>query len=362
MLFTTEQIQFIRRESKRCEQNKRLTERLHAFMTEHQLFKLIVPEEMGGKMLGLPSAVRIFQEASSIDGNFGWLVTVGSGGGMFTQNMTTQAAKSYYSPKNAVIAGSGFPAGTAEVREDGYIINGKWMYCSGSQYATLFTVSCRVKGETTEQDQILAFILDPDQVTVIEDWKAFGLKGTSSHSIEVVDQFVPNHRAFSIFENQNHLGGLVHTFPFVPFAEASFAAVSLGIGEHFLEEVGSLLEISKQNWQQGPVDRYKLLKRKLASEKQRLEKANQAFHNIVEESWDIHSNGSVLSEELIERFSTVAKRSASSAITCANNLFRHIGMQAVKEPNDLNQIWRDLYTASQHAFLIPVKDEDSRPF
>ena len=93
-----------------------------------------------------------------------------------------------------------------------------------------------------------------------------------------------------------------------------------------------------------------------------LEKANQAFHQIVEEAWDVHTKGKELNEEITKRFSTIAKRSASTAVTCANNLFRQIGMQAVKEHNPLNQIWRDLYTASQHTFLTPVDEEDSIPF
>ena len=260
MNFTPEQIQFIRKESKNCEQSKQITDAMLTFMTEQQLFKLFVPEELGGKMLDLPSAVRVFQEAAAIDGNFGWLVTVGSGGGMFTENMTEDAARSYYSPENAVIAGSGFPAGTAQPTDGGYMINGKWFYCSGSQYATLFTASCRVESEASGQNQILAFVLEPDQVNVIEDWDAFGLKGTSSHTIEVVNQFVPTYRSFSIFKQQNDLVGPIHTFPFVPFSEASFAAVALGIGAHFLEEVGHLLEKNKQNWQAGPIDRYAALK------------------------------------------------------------------------------------------------------
>ncbi|WP_407270326.1 acyl-CoA dehydrogenase family protein [Radiobacillus sp. PE A8.2] len=362
MLFTEQQIQFIRNENKNCEQAKRVTDKMLTFMLEHQLFKLIIPEALGGKMLDFPSAIRAFQEASYADSNFGWLVTIGSGGGMFTQNMTEQTARTFYSPENAVIAGSGFPAGTAQPVKDGYIINGKWLYCSGSQFATLFTVSCNVISETGDENHILAFALEPEQVDVEEDWNAFGLKGTSSNSIEIVNQFVPENHVFSIFESQNDLGTTIHTFPFVQYSEASFAAVSLGIGKHFLTEVESVLENNKQNWQQGSTNRFASLKQKLINEEQRWEKANQAFHSVVEEAWGEHIKGNKLSDKLKEQFSTISKRSAATAVFCANNLFRHVGMQAVMEHNNLNQIWRDLHTASQHAFLIPTNEQESLPF
>lgn len=352
----------IRDECQEVEETGKLSGKVLDFIYEHRLFKLFVPEAFGGKMTDFPSAVKVFQEAARIDGNFGWLVTIGSGGGMFVSNMTEEAAKASYFPREAVIAGSGFPSGFAQPTDDGYIINGEWFYCSGSQYATVFTATCMVgDGDETEQ-KILAFALDPEQVEVLGDWGAFGLKGTSSHSIRVVEQFVPQHKVFSVFEVQNDGGGAVHSLPFLMFSEASFAAISLGIGRHFLEEVEAILHKNEENWQKGPVNRYAVVKEKLLAEKARLEKANRAFHNLVHSVWEQHTQGIELPSELQREFSTIAKRSTSTAIYCADNLFRYIGMQAVMEKNSLNRIWRDLHTASQHMFLTPYNEVDSLPF
>ncbi|MUV37001.1 Indole-3-acetate monooxygenase [Lentibacillus sp. JNUCC-1] len=361
-LFTDDQIQMIRSERKDFEQTQQISDKLLELMYEQNLFKLLVPQAFGGKMLDLPQAVNIFQEASRIEGNFGWLVTVGSGGGMFVPNMTEEAARRFYSPRQAVVAGSGFPAGKARPVEGGYNVNGKWFYCSGSQYATLFTASCVVENRDESSQEILAMELDPEQVNVLDDWDAFGLKGTSSHSIQVVDQFVPSSRVFSLFEHQNDYAGLVHTYPFMMFSEASFAAVSLGIGRHFLEEVEAILERNKAAWQKGSGHRYTFLKGKLDDEKGRWKRANEAFHEAVRSSWEKHVKGEELSETLQKGFSVTAKRGAATAVYCANNLFRYIGMQAVMEGNALNQIWRDLHTAAQHTFLTPRDSEESTPY
>src|SRR5699024_10679443 len=131
----------IRNEAKYLEKKKEITKNILEFIYEDKLFKIIVPEEVDGSIYELHNAVEIFQKIVRIDGNSGWIITIGSGGGMFVPNMKKQTAINFYSSKRAVIAGSGFPAGTAEPTDNGYIINGKWFYCSGSQYANGSTTS-----------------------------------------------------------------------------------------------------------------------------------------------------------------------------------------------------------------------------
>ncbi|HEX6593805.1 MAG TPA: acyl-CoA dehydrogenase [Bacillota bacterium] len=360
--FTNEQIKWIRSEMSNIEQTKTIRENVLHFIIEKQLFKLIVPEELGGKMLSLPEAIRIFQDASYVDGNFGWLVTVGSGGGMFTPNFTKEAAKTFLTPKDAVIAGSGFPAGTAKVVDGGYIVNGEWFYCSGSQYASMFTATCQVTDNQDEQRELLSFIFTPEQVKVINDWDAFGLKGTSSHTIRVTEQFVPNERSFSIFTTQNNLRNPLYHFPFLAFSEASFTAIVLGIGKHFLEEVHAIAEAKKTTWTEGEMDRYAFILQRLEKEEKRWKIAEKAFHNALSSAWEQHVNGNPLSKEQQTNFGSICKKSVTTILTCANHLFRYIGMQSLMEQSMLNRIWRDLHTAAQHTFLTPYKEEETEPY
>lgn len=69
--FTTDEIQMIRNERRQYEETGKIPANILEFIYNKQLFKLIVPEAFGGKMLDLPSATRIFQQAAYIDGNFG---------------------------------------------------------------------------------------------------------------------------------------------------------------------------------------------------------------------------------------------------------------------------------------------------
>ncbi|WP_089743172.1 hypothetical protein [Gracilibacillus ureilyticus] len=216
--------------------------------------------------------------------------------------------------------------------------------------------------EDAGNTEIVSFILLPDQVEVLHDWNAFGLVATSSHSIKVDQQLVPAERTFSIFERQNHFRVDVHSFPFVPFSEASFAAVVLGIGKHFLDEVKAIAEQNKSKWNKGEFNKYQFVINKWQKEMKRWENAESAYYENVNNVWQMHVQQQPISKETIEEVSHVCKKAASTAITCSQNLFRYMGMEMVMQHSNLNRIWRDLHTAAQHTFLTPYQENEASAY
>jgi len=83
-LFNQEIISQLQKAALEQERTATISSAALKFIYQHKLFKLFVPEAFGGSMAGLPEAVRIFEQASFIDGSFGWAVTIGAGGGFFS--------------------------------------------------------------------------------------------------------------------------------------------------------------------------------------------------------------------------------------------------------------------------------------
>lgn len=329
------------------EETRTLPKDLLQVAYEERLFKLFIPEVLGGLSLSLPEAAQVFQETSKADGSFGWLTTIGSGGNMFLENMTESQAKELYSPPDAVIAGSGHPTGEAHSENDGYRVTGEWRYCSGAPYATMFTANTIIHRDGKATEEMRACIFMPDQVEIIEDWDAFGLKGTGSHTIRVTNAFVPENRTFSVMEKQNTLGSSVHSLPFVQFSQVSFAAVCLGISSRFLEEAHSFAKKVKARWSSDKMDSFNHL---LNEQQNRFDTVEQSFHKTVEQFWKLHLEDN-LSEHELENLSTICLQSADVATDCAVHLFRPMGMEAVMESSPINRAFRDLWTAGQHGFL-----------
>lgn len=326
-----------------------LPDELLQFSFEHNLFKCFVPIALGGKMLELPEAVHIFQEASALDGSFGWLVTIGSGGNMFVPNFKEQTCEELFSPKEAVIAGSAHSTAVSIKTDGGYLVTGEWKYCSGASYASMFTANSKL--ENTEE--VITCIFTADQVEVLNDWDAFGLKGTGSHSIRVENAFVPYERTFDLMKQANDYASDVHTFPFVQFSQSSFAAVCLGIGQSFFEETLEILESNKERWSSEKNTKYDLISSLINEELLKFKQIEKEFYASLNKLWQTHTSGDTLKEADLTNFSTLCKASTEITLYSANRLLRYFGMEAVMQSSRLNRIWRNLHTASQHVFLTP---------
>lgn len=252
MVFTEQEIQTIREQALGMDKHRQVTPDVLKTIYDHRLFHLFVPDELEGRMTPLPDATRFFQESARIDGNLGWLVAIGAGGGFFAALMSRDISRRVFARREAVIAGSGMPTGAARQVDGGYIVTGSWKYCSGSTYATTFTANAVVGKGSTLQDapgeptadqgepEIRSFIMNPDQIEIQQDWNAFGLRATGSHTISAVEAFVPYEMTFSLTETKGYKNEPIYRYPFLPFAQVSFAGVAVGIAEHFLEAAESL--------------------------------------------------------------------------------------------------------------------------
>lgn len=341
----------IREQALHLEQERTASNLALQLILEHGWFKLFVPKPLGGHLSSLPDALRIFEYTSWVDGSFGWSVTIGAGGGFFVPFMQPHVAKQLFNEPNALVAGSGAPTGTAVETEGGYIVNGTWKYCSGAYQATLFTASCIVQEESsspTDQPTIRAFAFMADQVEIIPDWRAFGLKGTDSHSIKVHHQFVPKERMFNLLELLAYEDEPLYRYPFLPFAQASFAAVTLGISRHFLEQAAWMTEDKKKEI---PSSRYEAVMNRITQATERLNASTSSFYKSIDESWEAVGQG-LLPMDMENHVSTICQQTSLVALDCANGVFPYLGMTAVIEDSPINKIWRDLNTACRHSLLV----------
>jgi len=355
MLFTTEEIRTIREQAIEMDKHRRVSPEMLRTIYDHRLFHLFVPDELEGRMTALPEAARIFQESARVDGNLGWLVTIGAGGGFFAAYMSDESSRRVFAHREAVIAGSGMPTGTARKVDGGYIVNGSWKYCSGSTYATTFTANAVIDSgfsnhdagsdetsSTNVEPEIRSFILNPDQVEITEDWNAFGLRATASHTISAVEAFVPTEMTFSLAESIAYEEEAIYRYPFLPFAQVSFAAVAAGIADHFLEAAEAIA--AQRN-------RSALVFDKLKECNPAFEQALSTFYETVEDSWRELKQEGRLKEDTEAGVTAASLAAVQAALSCGLHVFPLLGLSAAMEDTEVNRCWRDLQTACSHALL-----------
>jgi len=352
--FTDSFIAQARERSASMEQARTIDPLLLEYIFEHKLFKPFVPKSLGGLMLPLPEALRVFERAAWIDGSFGWLVTIGSGGGFFSATLPPEQARELFGHDQAVVAGSGHPNGIARRIDGGYLVSGRWSTCSGSTFASVFTTNCRIveDGEPVTPDTpYRSFAFLPDQVEIVRDWNAFGMRATDSHSIVVHEAFVPDERTFDIM-SPPHFDDPIFRYPFMAFAQTSFAAVTLGVAKHYMEEAAAFAESRTADWGHSKPERLMALRAKIEKQSAALAEASAQFYGVVDATWPSFVQSGALSAEQEGEIARLSQQAAKVALAASHDIFPLLGMTALMEDHPLNRTWRDLHTVTQHAVLV----------
>lgn len=293
-----------------------------------------VPKQYNGLGLPFSDGLQLLQSIAKIDGSLGWFVTLCSGANYFSRNLKPETAFKLFSSQKTCFGGSGMLGGTAEKDGDNYIINGLWHYATGAPYLTHFTLNAKIIENGKEildennQPLFLSFILDKSQVQLISTWKSMGMVATSSHSFEVKNQIV--HQDYSFIYNHFYSDDLVEKVPFRIFADLTLLANYLGMAEHFLEkslEISTELQSSFETFLKKSTLEYIDYAKKVEV----LLKENSTISEVLET--EIHSFGT-------ETVSVITKHII--------DIYPHIGIKASKINEEINQIFRDYFTATQH--------------
>ena len=345
--------------SEKCEEAERSGSFLNQWLFEayrQKWFKLFVPNHLGGLELGLPEALRIEEELARIDGSLGWTVTLCAGAGWFVGFMEDSLRQEVFSNAELCVAGSGFVGGEADKIGDSFIISGNWTYASGALHATHFTANCIISDSgknrlgNSGEPVIKAFILKREEVEILDSWKYMGMIATGSHAFKVDKLIVPLNRCFEILPEKVKLKSPLYLYPFLQFAETTLTVNVLGLTLHFQEL------IEKTFWERNSRRKFKVkevdyFKKVFQKEKKKILEKKEIFYKIIDDSWaEIQKEGEI-SKGTLAKVSNISRKMIRHCRSSNAKLYPFAGLEAAKTQTELNRVWRDFNTVSQHSLL-----------
>lgn len=345
----------LRQEAPGAEDRKRLTRAQLNIIYQRRWFLIFVPEELGGAGLSLPEALMLEECLARIDGSLGWTVTLCSGAGWFAGFLNPEINSEVFSDPKACLGGSGAPTGKAILENGGYRISGTWHFATGTPHLTHFTANCiiieggKIAENTDGSPRIASFIFKKEEVNPTENWHTMGLKATASHSFTINNLWVPEERCFSIHPAKAQLPHPVYHYPFLSFAEVTLAVNYAGMAFHFLELAGDIFKRKNLN---------RLLRQKQIALAE-LNRQRSKFYQTVNASWETALVKEPLNPALQLQISKESQILAEKSLEVCFRLFPYCGMAGADKRSELNRVWRDLFTASQHALLFPEPEKES---
>jgi len=344
-------VEQIRKEVIQSEANRELSVQQLDVIYRNNWFKMFMPVKLGGLGLSLPDVLRIEEGLSWADGSTGWVVTLCSGAGWFAGFLNPTIVEEFCTDNLCCLAGSGASTGVAEIEKDGYVVNGKWRYASGSMHATAFTANCLIK-ENGQQlynadgsPKVLAFIFKKNEVIVHHTWNGMGMRATGTHSFEIKNVHVPHERIFIIDAAHTFLNDPVYKYPFLQLAEATLAVNISGLACRFIDLWHDFFERTDD-------DRSTRLLALALESRNNLDQLRSEFFNVVDESWAMLISGNTISPSVLTNVSRVSHNLVRVSRAQINHLYPLCGLRAAMIDSEINRVWRDFHTAAQHALFL----------
>ncbi|GGH17029.1 acyl-CoA dehydrogenase [Sphingobacterium alkalisoli] len=319
-------------------------------------FNIWVPRSYGGLELSLMEGFELLEELAYLDGGLGWTVTLCSGANMFAGYLDPEQAKAIFSERNVCWGGSGRVGGIADLRQGMYEISGEWQYATGAPHLTHFTLNCFIHEDGVpqlddEQNPVVrSFFVDRDSVLIHYDWDTIGLECTASHSFSIAKLMVPVSNSFTISPAHRLSSGHLYNYPFLPFAEITLLANYAGMYRRFLDLMEKyFFEKSRSDtWaDKYAKNRFKLIDRKRTY----LEHEMHIVRELIAESWENVIEDFVLNEHIFEQIHLKSHAIVREIRSRVVELYPLAGIYAAQRDSELNIVFRNLFTASQHSLL-----------
>jgi alkylation response protein AidB-like acyl-CoA dehydrogenase len=350
-------VALIRKHAGEADRRGELHPEVLALIYEQQWFRMMVPRSLGGLALPLPAVVRLEEELAREDGSVGWTVTLCSGAGWFAGFFPVSETHRVFTHPRMCIAGSGAAAGRAErLAGGGYLVSGQWAYASGARHATAFTANCAIWADGAPvpaedgQPLVRPFLFLREEVRVLDDWRAVGLVATGSHGFAVAGLEVPAERAFVIDATAAADASLLYRYPFLPLAEATLAVNSCGMALHFLDCFDELFAVRAGRGHL-PATAADEVRSALEQGRRELAVVREDFYAALDASWAALAAGT-RSAGFFDAVSRNSHALAAAARQWVDRLYPFAGLGAAHVESEINRVWRDLHTASQHPLLV----------
>ncbi|MEO6398129.1 MAG: acyl-CoA dehydrogenase family protein [Tepidiformaceae bacterium] len=346
----------IRTYADEAEAGRRLPQPLVEAFIDARLFLMSVPREYGGEELDFIESMRVMEELAIADGSAAWNVMIGSGNGRAAASLPEETGAEIFGDPRVVCAAA-LPIGGEGVKVDGgYILTGRWPYCSGCQQSSWFMPGFLVKdGEHARRgpDGRIATLVGalPKSDWRIEDnWNTTGMRGTGSHDIVIEGAFVPERRTYGLVSLPRIARPLYRMAPFSTLGPG-VGAVCLGIARHALDVYVELAQTKRHSVNNSLMREGALAQVRVSEAEVALQSGRAFFYEATGNIWAAAKEGRQVSirERALLRMACV--NAAQASVTAVDLVFGGAGSQAAQVSLPIERCWRDLHTAATHVTL-----------
>ncbi len=344
------------------EANRRLPEPLLERLRDSGLMNAGAPREAGGLELAPGELLRHAAAIAAGDASAGWCVSIAATSSLLAGYLEPDAREELFADPRGIAAGIFAPRGTARPAEGGFLVSGRWPYCSGIEHAGVLFAGCflaqdGVDGAPARADCRSSSGCPREELEVLDTWHTLGLRGTGSHDAVAAELFVPARRAFSLFEGPR-VDRPLYRFPVFGYFALSVAAAAMGNARG---AIGDFAELAKVKVGQGPRVRSPSARRRmprLPQAEASLRAAEALFDAAVEDGLGRGAEPAAGAGRAARRAAHRRhQRGGDGRVRRQSRCSVSQAGPAIYDGSPLQRRFRDAHTASAHFQIGPVSRE-----
>ena len=338
------------------EAERRLTPRVVDALHEAGLYRMLLPQGLGGGELDPVAFVRVIETIASADASTAWCLCQASGCSMSAAYLRPDVARTIFGDDpRAVLAWGPGPDARAVAVDGGYRLSGTWSFASGCRQANWLGGFAPVLGEGGQARrrpdgsvEARTLLFPADHAEIVDVWHVSGLRGTASDAFTVTDLFVPHERAILRDDPAGrHHPGRLYCFPMGSLYASGFAGVALGIARAALD---ALVELAIEKTPRGykrPLRDSAVIQAQVGRAEGQLRSARAFLLGSLGEIWAAvgHSGELTLEQRMLIRVAaTYAIHEAKEVVDVAHHA---AGAGAIFNASAFDRRFRDMHAVTQ---------------
>ena len=344
-----------------AEQERRLAPDLVDELARAGLFRLLVPEAVGGAEASPVTLVETVEALARGDASAAWCVAIAATSGLLLAYLPESAAANVFDRPDVVLGGVFAPRGRARIEGDAFRVSGRWPFASGSSHCDWLMGGCLVESPSGElltrpggMPDIRLMLAPASEVVIHDTWHVTGLRGTGSNDIEFDELLIPRELTGSVFTEPPVQPGALYLFPLFGLLAVAIAAVALGNARGALDELIVLASEKTPTGSRRRLAERATVQAEVAEAEASLRAARAFLLDELTRAWTLAGeHGEVaVSERLSLRLA--ATHAASAAARVVEAVYRLGGGSVIYESSPLQRRFRDAHVATQHMLVAPA--------
>lgn len=331
------------------EAHSRPADELVDALREADLFRLLVPAEMGGAGLSPWELGPIIEAMARIDGSAGWTLALGQG--LLGQLVRPELYRELFADPRLTMAGSLNPANVRAVKvAGGYRFSGRGTYVSGCTHASwMVAAGVVVENDVTVRSAdgapvIRAGVLPMSQCVIRETWNVLGMRGTGSHDVEFSDILVQDDLTFPQADALANLG-------------ASLAPVALGVARHALDAIVALASTKTPTGGRALLRDRATAQAQIGEAEGYLQAARSLFYETAAEAEVRRCARRAPTDAERARMRLGSVMAAQHSARAVDLVYEAAGLTSAANDCAIGRCWRDAHTLRQHITLATTRFE-----